>query len=334
MHEVVRALGGLAEQVDRASERASTVTTQLDETRSRLQQLGADGVADELAEMRLQIYDLDGLLARAALGSGTVKQRAESIQAGNDYGLGPRGVVRYGPPQTVPADLILHLVAGPLRREKYWPWLMIVIPLVLPMGWLAGFPRPVMGFLGLGLLGLAMARWWDDNRIHQARLVWRLGACPQWDPDEIISSQAQDLVRQALAAVVAFDEDAWYSSVERLTSSDEQTQGQALDFVLAIDAMVLYLLNGQQWPGREDAGAWAANLVKAHPGAGVGVVAMTKVLVTLFERRPSRDLPGELTMLVPALNLGGWLLGEAVMPPGLTWRALLAQVELGVGSRV
>ncbi len=113
MHEVVRALGGLAEQVDRASERASTVTTQLDETRSRLQQLGADGVADELAEMRLQIYDLDGLLARAALGSGTVKQRAESIQAGNDYGLGPRGVVRYGPPQTVPADLILHLVAGP-----------------------------------------------------------------------------------------------------------------------------------------------------------------------------------------------------------------------------
>jgi hypothetical protein len=109
---------------------------------------------------------------------------------------------------------------------------------------------------------------------------------------------------------------------------------QALDFVLAIDAMMFYLLNGRQWPEREQAGGWAAHLVKAHPGSGVGVLAMNKVLTTLFERRPSHEVPGALTMLVPALNLGGWLLGETVRPPELTWQEMLSEIERGLAARV
>ena len=332
MNDIVRAIGVLGEQIERTREQAAATTNQVDQARAVVEEIGAIGSVRGLTGLRERVHAVDLLLAQAALGVGELRRQEESLRYGR---FQPQG--RKLPAPSEPSPTFLRVVAGPWRRERHWRWVMLVLPFTIPVLYLLSLkvelPDRVFGWAGLVILGIALIRLADAERVLRFRVAWRIGGRPSWDPGCAADPEAARLVRRALLSVIEADEETWRRSIEELYSLDEETLFEALEFALAVTALAFVMAHGQQWPPRTQLWSEANEAAREHPESGISTSALYKLLTGLADRRATAELSAPATLLIPALRMTAWLLAEMSLPRSMTWRDYLGEIELSLRAQ-
>ncbi|MBT0770266.1 hypothetical protein KIH74_15095 [Kineosporia sp. J2-2] len=332
MNDAVQAVGALADQIDRSRERVSAAQAVVEQGRLQAQGIGARVVAEDLAGLGARLRAVDQMLAQAALGVGQVRRGAEAVR-GSGAQTGPVRVSATLKPAGS-GKILEHLLTHPAGREKRWRAALSVMAGGVPATFLARAVHPlpvwVTPVAGAGVAAVGGVYGLHRQRVRRVRLAWRLGARPQWSPEQEVTPQARTLVLRALGHVLRDFEPGWLQVVEDLQSTEGDVFAQAMDFVLAIDAMALYALCGDRRPVPGQNYTLAADYVRAHPQAGVSPSAVNRVLAAIADERSTGELPPKRTLLVPALCFGAFVLGETARYGDMTWAELLDEIEVAL----